>query len=468
MIADGFHPEITMAQYYEVASTFSILCHCLYPTTRFFVKQHAAIQAMKLPDSPKSEWVSPELWANSTPNNIFNRVQGCFFDAFAAAGGMEMVMRLLHTPERCCLSGCEVLVQFISACHPLLSHAKREEIYAALWQLYEHIDSCFEGTKGLEGFKNVEGMPVHQALISVLNQTSQILMLDSSRRESSNRKASKYYRRIILALFDSGNVALQLTAVKELNILLLRPTMRYSVEEDGSDHHSKLPILLKWIEEDDIVSRMLQSNLHLSQYIEDVQSVLQNLIIFGLLTDDHISMLWKFIEDENTFDEIKVNVSHLLGSLAPRMPVQQVAKVLNSLTSESFWSTNSKIVVDMMKFMAKNDCHGILMKELLRHSYALAVDVSMQDDEAQHLLIELCQRYQHLDMTDEYFMEIIMKCATMIEMGELDTMMKPLQVLKHILADGYFPKVCFGDCVNLISPHSVFLHYYLIQKLNYY
>jgi hypothetical protein len=398
-------------------------------------------------DERLSDWVAVELFSILGEKGGLG-VKAIFLDQFAARHGMYNVITSLRFPERLQIPACDVLVQFLQIVSPFICANRKREMKIGIDAIYSYLDSQFEDKAILEDLGH------HHAclcsLIRTLGPTSTAVGFDAQEVES---KVSKYQRQVIVSLFGSGNVSQQLAAVKELNSIavhcILDGDMRMA-DRDGS----ALPARLEWVRTDNIISVMLESNLHHSQYIEDVKEALQTLILYGLVTDEHINYLWKIMEDENTFEEIKINLCQLLGSLAGNLPEQQGLGILDRLESKSTSPANLKYFTEMLKSVSKSDTKGTLMGRVLPCALRFALNEELSSDSGcLSLLTDLCASYQHLESLKTTMADIVAYCLTVLA-GEQDGVLRPIQILLSLLDQDKFGKVRWATTAFHLKVHA--------------
>lgn len=431
-----FEPAISSYLLDELRKCFGVLICAMHPGCVFLssCNQAAINLGARVSDERLSEWVGVELFSIYGQKSGVG-VKAIFLDNFAARHGMENVITSLRFPERLQIPGCDVLVQFLQIASPFVCIDRKIEIKPSMDVMFNYLDSQFEDKAILENLGQH-----HSSLCSLirnLGPTSAALGVDALEVES---KISKYQRQIIVALFGSGNVSQQLAAVKELNSIAVHCFLNGDMniaDKDGS----ALPVRLEWVRTDKIISVMLESNLHHSQYIEDVKEALQSLILYGLVTEEHVNYLWKIMEDENTFEEIKINLCQLLGSLAGNLPKEQGLGLLSRLEDKRVSLANLKHFTEMLKSVSTSDTKGTLMDRVLQCALRFALNEELSSDSGSlSLLTDLCIGYQNLEILKSILADIITYCVSLL-VGEQDCVLRPIQILQSLLDQDKFGKV---------------------------
>ena len=432
-----FDPNISNYLFDEMRKCFAVLTYAMHAGCVFLstCNQAAISLGGMVSDERLSDWVAVELFS------IFGEkgglgVKAIFLDQFAARHGMENVLTSLRFPERLQIPACDVLVRFLQIVCPFVSINRKRDIKIGMDSIYSYLDSQFEDKAILENLGQYHASLC--SLIRNLGPTSTAVGFDPQEVDS---KVSKYQRQIIVALFGSGNVSQQLAAVKELNSIAVHCILDGDMRIADRDRGSALPARLEWVCTDNIISVMLESNLHHSQYIEDVKEALQTLILYGLVTEEHINYLWKIMEDENTFDEIKINLCQLLGSLAGNLPEEQGLGILYRLESKNASLTNLKYFTEMLKSVSKSDTKGTLMGRVLPCALRFALNEEISSDSGSlSLLTDLCTSYQHLESLKTILSDIVAYCLTVLA-GDQDGILRPIQILLSLLDQDKFGKV---------------------------
>eukprot|EP00890_Picochlorum_soloecismus_P006377 jgi/Picsp_1/6740/NSC_04081-R1_ubiquitin carboxyl-terminal hydrolase 24 len=447
-----FEPTMSNYLFDEMRKCFGVLSYAMHPGCVFLntCNQAAINLGGIISDERVSEWVAVEFFTIYGQKGGLG-VKAIFLDHFAARHGIDNVVTSLRFPDRLQIPGCDLLVQFLQIVSPFVCISRKRDMKLGIDAMYNYLDSQFDDKAILENLGQ------HHislcSLIRTLAPTSTAFGVDASEVES---KVSKYQRQIIVALFGSGNVSQQLAAVKELNSIAVHCILDGNLRMPDRDG-SGLPVRLEWIRTDKIISVMLESNLHHSQYIEDVKEALQSLILYGLVTEEHIKYLWKIMEDENTFEEIKINICQLLGSLASNLPAEQGLGILSRLEGKSVSLANLKYFSEMLKSVSKSDTKGALMGRVLQCALRLALNEELSSDSVSlSLLTDLCTSYQNLESLKTILGDIVTFCLSLLA-GEQEDVLRPVQILLLLLDQDKFGKGYVFEMYKRINTDSSFL-----------
>uniref|UniRef100_A0A061RL24 Ubiquitin carboxyl-terminal hydrolase 9/24 n=2 Tax=Tetraselmis sp. GSL018 TaxID=582737 RepID=A0A061RL24_9CHLO len=222
--------------------------------------------------------------------------------------GFDKLATALSQPERMSINLIKSLLLPISISVEFLSAATLQ-IFAQVCQrilgyVRELLDSDIEEL-------SMRGADFTYSSASLLLMTAFDILERHLGSLLANKKVCEIQRCFIAKMLSSSNFNKHLSAVRETLKLLRRCHDLRSVDGGAS-----LKENLNWLNAQSIVKLMLRGSLHQKQFVDQVQHILKYMLQEGLMTVEHLDILWSVTEKADTFETVKNNIYGLLVELA--------------------------------------------------------------------------------------------------------------------------------------------------------
>lgn len=474
----------------EIAGCFGMLCSCfdeskihdvLYGSEESHRRKHASNASHIVLELEHEEikgltdWVDVDcrrLPASDTHCVRARFLRAFLVDCFASRvsdgykGGMDYLLDALGMDVFECPRATHSLLSVLHASCGLFSDTVKENnvIYHALEGMSRQFDGILK-QPGLSGI--VDGMMsrVISYVMSIFCMTFDIARIIGG-MDDLQRKFTMYEKQILTRLFESKNVSHQLVAVVSMNGILQDINKNEDVQDAQEVMNATiLPQRIEWIRSSSIIAEMLSVNLHHAQYIESLLSLLDGLVRYQIVTDSHTRHLWTIIEDDGTFEEIKTNVSQLLGFLAVKMGNTYSDLFCQKLEGTTLSASNIKFVEEMMNSAAMFDTSCHLLNRLMNIGASFVLERDIVDDvDAYALLLNLYRKYQqHIgeDVMSDYIhimAGIIESCMSKLPNHSLTSVKAPLCLLLKIFQGDLLSSQILLAIYKTVNSDGKFIH----------
>lgn len=432
----------------ELQSCCNIINYILHPNCPFMNEENLSRLGMEVfQRQSMSEWVSSQDKQIEVPTTMTaSYFRKLLIDTFALHGGMDSFVAVCQAPEAFGVSGCDMVLNSLSFIYPVLTISGKDRVANNISQgVVIFLEKQFEDKNLNEVFKGSKNS--YSSLCGLLRSLYLFVSVLSTPRDDLKAKVTGFQRHVILCLLESGTMSQQLHAVREIDTLIrqlreIKTTAANGVRPGLNDF---LEPEMAWMHADDLASKLLASNLHQAQYIEDVLIVVKIFMRHGWITDAHLDYLWKFVESDETFEEIKSHVSQLLGTLAPMMSSKQREALFQKLEKMGTCAASAKTLCEMLQHIALSDKNGALMEQVIKTAFQLALETSKSNlEQFQRLVIDLCQKYAGMETFMEILMEIVFRCLNLVNNTSVKDMIPPLAILNMIFVGEKIPNVRLG------------------------
>ena len=377
----------------------------------------------------------------SKPDTYLDLLGKCYSDSsnFCALNvlnhwlpGFQILCEILKHPDRCGISGCATFLQPIPAISSHLVRNRLRELKAGMKAVLNYIEAGFEAADGFSAFESPYDSGTKNTYllaIEVLNScftfTRWFFMEGKVSIDIIDEILDLLIilqQEVVLRLLSSENFARQLASVKELEALIDRiQWIENNIEinekriqcdndtekcnEGAKYHRYRSKKLEAWIKSNDIVGQLLRVNLHQPQYIDSLRRALWMLLSNGsdVFQENHLEYLWGVLLDSNTFEDIKINVYNLVGTLCPQMSQRNQEFVFhhigfgNSFMDEKeLPSQDCVYILDMLATTAQHDKHRKLIVPVLKSILGLILCNGAKEDVAKsNALTRACIAYDN-------------------------------------------------------------------------
>ena len=478
--------ESVLRVWEEIAGCFDMLCSCLdrskiedvlYGSVDAHRRNHATNAShivLELENEERrTDWVDAD--SRHLPASDMHRVRArfltvCVLDVFASQvaegykGGMDYLMDALTVSGFECTRATRSLVSVLHTSCALFSDRVKQSsmISSTLMEVCCRFDDVLRrpGLAGIADVGTSHGIPHVFSTFSMMFDIGLVL----GGMEEIQSRISGYEKEIVLRLFMSKNVSYQVLAVISMNDIV-QDVNRYEDLHETLANVGSLPSRIQWIQSSNIVSEILHANLHHAQYVESILSLLDGLVRYDVVSDVHTNDLWSLLEDDGTFEEIKSNVSHILGFLAARMDEKCAALFCNKLEATQLSASNSKFVEEMMTSAAKFDQSCRLLTRLVDIGTSFALEKDFPDDvDPYSLLLNLYRRY-HRHMQEhsmpEYVLvmaRVVQSCVSRILKDSLRRLRAPLYLLLKIFRGDILSHSLVSDIYHTVDVEGTLTH----------
>lgn len=476
--------EFVSQTWEEITSCFGILCSCLdeskvedilYGSDEAYRRNHAVNSShivLELEhDERRTDWVNADC--RRLPASDAHRVRArflraCLLDVFASRvaegykGGMDYLMDGLKRSSFECTGATCALVSVVHSSCDLLSDGVKQG--NAISSTLEDMCSRFEDVLSQPGLSGLVDVP--RAVPSVLATFSMMfdITLALGGMEYIRDKISWYEKEIVMRLFESKNVSYQLLAVSSMNDILQDVHRNGNLQGTESNlqgtvsRFGALPSRIEWIKSSNIILEMLKVNLHHAQYIESILALLDGLVHYDIVSDVHTTHLWAMVEDDGTFEDIKSNVSHVIGFLAARMDNACADLFFNKLEATQLSASNIKCIEEMMTSAAKFDQSCRLLNRMIDIGTVFALEKNLPEDvDAHSLMLGLYRRYHrhiHENTMPEYILvmvRVVQSCMSKIMTDSLAMIRAPLCLLLKIFQGDILSSHLISDMYKVVN-----------------
>eukprot|EP00879_Flechtneria_rotunda_P017730 GHRR01018586.1.p1 GENE.GHRR01018586.1~~GHRR01018586.1.p1 ORF type:complete len:506 (+),score=147.82 GHRR01018586.1:302-1819(+) len=156
----------------------------------------------------------------------------------------------------------------------------------------------------------------------------------------------------VLKMLESSNFNKLLSGVTECKSMLKGAVK----DQKPPDSPCSLQSLVKWMNDNNIVQRILRTNLHQRQYVEQVQGIMLILTQSQYLTSEHLDMLWAVTEKEDTYEAVKTHMFDLLAEIASRFVPSQLNMLFAKLERSQDRSVqHTARVLRLLQHLARSD-----------------------------------------------------------------------------------------------------------------
>jgi len=260
-----------------------------------------------------------------------------FINSFGAAGGFnELRDALMSTRSivvaEACLRPIATVVEFLNdqTINCMLEACKR----VSSWidgivrdNLMEKLADPRDGSYG--------------ALSEVIQHISCVLAYSTHAEAATAHLFRTTQKRVVEAMLDvQPSFSKQLTAVREINKLF------EASRGESKGLEMSASELVSWIEGKKIMQKVLRSNLHHRQYVDQVERILLSLLQKSALAESYIDIMWGAVEAPDQHEAVKNNVLNLLAALAFSFPSNRVRTLF-----ERFKQCQGKPIDDVLKVL---------------------------------------------------------------------------------------------------------------------
>eukprot|EP00878_Enallax_costatus_P022845 GHUV01024275.1.p1 GENE.GHUV01024275.1~~GHUV01024275.1.p1 ORF type:complete len:537 (+),score=158.41 GHUV01024275.1:657-2267(+) len=268
-------------------------------------------------------------------------------NTFAGFHGFDAIVALLQRPGSVSFPLLNMMAAVLAQAVDFLTDESHDHHQQVVVPVLNHVMELVETDhERLHDYGNDRTYSSFQCLVN-------INMVRIMRYGHDRQRLFTQLRRIqctfVLRMLESSSFNKLLSGVRECNKLL------QDAARDRRDR-SQIQALIQWIEQNDVVQRILRTNLHQKQYVQEVQGIMKVLTQHQFLTAEHLDMLWAVIEKEDTYEAVKTHMFELLGELAACFVPEQLNMLFAKLERRQERSVqDTKRLLTLLQHLALSD-----------------------------------------------------------------------------------------------------------------
>ncbi|KAF6260179.1 hypothetical protein COO60DRAFT_1700419 [Scenedesmus sp. NREL 46B-D3] len=177
-------------------------------------------------------------------------------------------------------------------------------------------------------------------------------------------------------MLESSSFNKLLSGVRECNRMLV------NAARDGNRQCGPtLKMLVGWMSKEGIVQRILRTNLHQRQYVQEVQGIMVTLTVNQFLAPEHLDMLWAVTEKEDTYEAVKTHMFDLLAEIASRFLPNQLDMLFAKLENAQQRSTqDTQRLLGLLQHLAASDKEVNMCEKITAMVWALTMSDAAHPD----------------------------------------------------------------------------------------
>mmetsp|Transcript_26886 Transcript_26886/g.88225 ORF Transcript_26886/g.88225 Transcript_26886/m.88225 type:complete len:2487 (+) Transcript_26886:54-7514(+) len=189
----------------------------------------------------------------------------------------------------------------------------------------------------------------------------------------AEREVSVVQRELVCTMLGVPVFNMQLAAIREVNLVL--DNTRLGAPSSGAtgpappltpQAHAAAAVAIEWLESEDLLKRVMRSNLHHKQYVDQVQRLMRFMLEHSCLQEEHLDLIWAITEKPDTFEAVRHNIFNLLADLSWHFSSEQLDSLFSKFEqSNGGRQADAAKILEVVRRLASGDQKGIMAQRLL-------------------------------------------------------------------------------------------------------
>eukprot|EP00882_Tetradesmus_deserticola_P005884 GHRQ01006196.1.p1 GENE.GHRQ01006196.1~~GHRQ01006196.1.p1 ORF type:complete len:603 (+),score=271.77 GHRQ01006196.1:248-2056(+) len=351
---------------------------------------------------------------------------------FGYLHGFDNILQLLQEPDQISFALLNMMTAVLAQVVDEATDAAKEKFNEIVGPVMQHVEQLVKaGNERLNDHGSDRTYSIFQCLV---NTNLPRIILQGPDPQAMLLQLAQVQCLFVSKMLDSSSFNKLLSGVRECNRMLINAGNRQC--------GPTLEMLVDWMAREGIVQRILRTNLHQRQYVQEVQGIMVTLTINQFLAPEHLDMLWAVTEKEDTYEAVKAHMFGLLAEIASRSLPNQLDMLFAKLeAAQQRSSQDTARLLGLLQHLAASDKEVNMVGKISDMVWDLTMGESAHPDVvALNALANATKAYKlHLEVGEglDFVVANLGKCcAKLLEGGAGQVpLLRSMQELLRLLPD---------------------------------
>eukprot|EP00775_Hariotina_reticulata_P001572 gene1572-1911_t len=287
-------------------------------------------------------------------------------NAFGQFKGFDHIMTLIQQPNHISFPLLNMLTAVLAQVVDDSSEYAKQQFNVAAVPVLQHVTDLVEADNDrLSDFGNDRTYNTFQCLV---NTNLPRILVYGSDPQAASVQLQHVKCTFVLKMLESSSFNKLLSGVRECNTILK------SLSHSKPEHEPACEDLINWMQENNIVQRILRTNLHQRQYVQEVQGIMVVLTQTQRLTPEHLDVMWAVIEKEDNYEAVKNHMFDLLAEIASHFVPSQLDMLFAKLERRPNSSVqDTSRLLGLLQHLAASDNEVRMHKKIIEMVWELTI-----------------------------------------------------------------------------------------------
>ncbi|WIA22029.1 hypothetical protein OEZ85_004379 [Tetradesmus obliquus] len=334
---------------------------------------------------------------------------------FGYLHGFENILQLLQEPDQVGFALLNMMTAVLAQVVDVATDAAHEKFNEIVVPVMQHVSQLVQG--GSERLSDHGSDRTYSIFQCLANTNLPRIIAHGPDPQAMLLQLAQVQCAFVCKMLESSSFNKLLSGVRECNRML-----RNAADSGSRQCGPTLEMLVGWMADQGIVQRILRTNLHQRQYMQEVQGIMVTLTTNQSLAPEHLDMLWAVTEKEDTYEAVKQHMFDLLAEIASRFSRNQLDMLFAKLQAARQRSTqDTQRLLGLLQHLAASDKEVHMCEKIGDMVWDLTMGDGVHPDVVGvGALANVVKAYKgHLEFGDglDYVVEMINKCAKQLLEG---------------------------------------------------